>query len=126
MTRSEYWEMIDKHEAEMNDEIIRVMEIMDDHGYEFCDHVDFDYSHQFVSVDATFGGRIISYTWAIPNREQFKDVLKWFCGKTKFYGVTGHMAYDGEWNVAKGHYRPIPTFYTVNDVDREYDHYFGY
>ena len=121
-----FWENKKKHEAEMNDEVLRVMAIMDDHGYEFCDHVDFRFCHQFVSVETQHEGRIIHWIWAVPKRENFRQVLRWFLGHTKFYGVTAHMAYDGERNVAAGKYRPIPTFYKAADLDLYYDEYFGW
>lgn len=126
MANERFWEEQRNHEKMMSEEVLRVMEIMDDHGYEFCDHIDFEYAHQFVSVQTKCEGSIVSWIWAVPKRENFKAVLKWFCNNTKFYGVTAHMAYDGEENVARGKYRPIPTFYGGNEVEREYDRYFGW
>lgn len=127
MDSKKYYKERAEHEEIMNNEVERVMEIMDDRGYQFCDHIDYDYSHQFVKVESTHGCRIVSWIWAVPKREEFKDVLKWFASETKFYGVTGFMKYDGkEECVAKGRYRPIPTFYSAEDVERWYDTYFGY
>lgn len=114
MTREEY-------EAVMDKEVLRVMEIMDDHGYEICDHVDFNFCHQFVKVETQNQGRIHTWIWAVPKRENFKAVLKWFLAGTRFYGVTAYMAYDGP---EKDGYRRIPTFYSVGDLERNYDEYF--
>ena len=122
----DFWEAKRAHEEMMSNEVVRVMEIMDDHGYELCDHINYEYAHQFVSVETQYNGRIISWIWAVPKRENFKAVLKWFCNHTKFYGVTAHMAYDGERNVLQGKYRRIPTFYSANEVEHSYDEYFGW
>ena len=126
MDNKRYFEERERYEKEMSDEVVRVMEIMDDHGYEFCDHIDYNYAHQFVKVETHYQGRIISWVWAVPKRENFKAVLKWFLENTKFYGVTAYMKYDGERCVVKGKYRPIPTFYNVEELERCYDNYFGY
>lgn len=114
MTREEYEAMMDK-------EVLRVMEIMDDHGYEFCAYVDFGYCHQFVKVETQKWGRIHQWIWAVPKREHFKAVLRWFLEGTRFYGVTAYMAYDGP---KKNGTRSIPTFYSVEDLERSYDEYF--
>ena len=123
--RREFYEARERHEKEMDEEVFRVMAIMEEHGYSIAESVNFDLCHQYVKVETQKCGRIYDWFWAVPKRENFKAVLKWFCGKTKFYGVTAYMAYDGEENVLKGCYRRIPTFYSVADVERNYDEYFG-
>ena len=122
----DFYKAREQHEKEMQEEVIRVMEIMDDHGYPFCDHIDYDYAHQFVKVETQNYGEITSWIWAVPDRNKFKAVLKWFAENTKFYGITAFMKYDGEENVVRGKYRPIPTFYRADEIERDYDHYFSY
>lgn len=125
MTTREFYEAREKYQKEQNDEVLRVMEIMDDHGYELCDHVDFNYSNQFVKVETIDGCKIISWIWAVPKKEQFKAVLKWFAGKTKFNGVTAIM-YGHDDPVLGKRARRIPTFHRVDEIEKEYNEYFGW
>ena len=103
-----------EYHEEMRKEVERVMEVMDDNGYPFCDHIDYKFAHQFVKVETINEfGMYIHWIWAVPNEKEFKEVLKWFVTSTKFYGVTAYM---------EGHV--IPTFRSAKEIDREYEYYF--
>ena len=109
-----YWEDRDAHEQEMREEVERVMALMDDMGYKYCDHVDYGYSEQYVKVETLCDRcRIIEHIWAIPEKAQFKNVLKWFFENTKFRQVVGIM---------RG--RVVPTFFSAEDVEKTYSRYF--
>lgn len=123
--RREFYEARELYEKEMDEEVVRVMAIMEEHGFPIAESVDFSLCHQYVKVETLKCGQYHSWIWAVPKREHFKAVLKWFCDKTMFYGVTAYMAYDGEENVLKGCYRRIPTFYSAKEVEHDYDEYFG-
>lgn len=109
-----FWKKREECEKMMEDELIRVMGIMEDHGYPMAAAVDFSLCNQYVSIETHKCGHIYRWFWAVEKRENFKAVLKWFLAHTGFSHVTAHMT---------GRCR-IPTFYNVGDLERNYDEYF--
>jgi hypothetical protein len=114
MTNQEYRAQQDRIQSEMQEELLRVMEIMDDNGFPYCGHTDFGYCKQYVAVKTLVDGMYHTWCWAIPNRDDMEDVLRWFIADTKFYDVT--VIVEGGPNV---------TFGRLQSLDREYKHYYA-
>ena len=115
MTNKEYYEKRDRWMQEMFLEMGRVCEILENHGYEMSARVNYEECDQFFKFDLyNPDGTISHFYFSCPKKENFKPVLKWMLARTKFSEVTAYA----KWT------KRIPTFYSADDVEANYDYYF--
>lgn len=111
----EFYEKQDQYRKEMQEELLRAQEEMDDMGYTYCGEICFDYSEYWMKIESPPNalGIIKSHYFSCNNKDDLKKAISWVLNETKFYEVTAF--------VKGGAY---VTFRSKEDIDMYYDSYY--
>ncbi|MCD8013282.1 MAG: hypothetical protein LUG99_08920 [Lachnospiraceae bacterium] len=114
MTNQEFYEMREKREKELQEELLRVQCDGEDKGYIYAGRLDFDYSEFWFQVETyTAAGRIYPHYFACKTLGDLKDAIRWILAGTTFGEVTAF--------VKGGSYA---TFRSLDALDREFRYYY--
>lgn len=114
MMNKKLYEMREKREKELKEDLLRVQCECEDKGYIYAEGVDFDCSEFWFRVEVfTAAGRIYPHCFACKTLADLKAAIRWVLKSTTFSEVTAF--------VKGGSY---VTFRRAETLDREFRYYY--
>ncbi|MCD7955293.1 MAG: hypothetical protein LUG93_05990 [Lachnospiraceae bacterium] len=114
MTNKEAYEMREKREKELQEELLRVQCDGEDKGYIYAGRLDFDYSEFWFQIETfTAEGRIYPHYFACKTLADLKEAIRWILKDTAFGEATAYV--EGYSYV---------TFGSLATLDRKFRYYY--